>query len=59
MLAYQMPVGIAGLPAKEKRNELEELSWQAVLEAVKYAKARGLGGPGAAAQMPLLNLFGI
>jgi hypothetical protein len=27
MLAYQMPVGIAGLPAVEKRNELEELSW--------------------------------
>jgi hypothetical protein len=58
MLAYQMPVGIAGLPAKEKRNELEELSWQAVLEAVKYGKARGLGGPGAAAQMPLLNCSG-
>jgi hypothetical protein len=39
ILAYQMPVGVAGLPAKEKRNELEKLSWQAVLEAVKYAKA--------------------
>ena len=40
MLTYQMPVGIAGLPAKEKRNDLEELSWQAVLEAAKYAKAQ-------------------
>ena len=26
MLTYQMPVGIAGLPAKEKRNDLEKLS---------------------------------
>ena len=33
ILAYQMPVGVAGLPAKEKWDELEELSWQAVLEA--------------------------
>jgi hypothetical protein len=39
MLTYQMPVGIAGLPAKEKLDELEELSWQAVLEAVKYGRA--------------------
>jgi predicted DNA-binding protein (UPF0251 family) len=40
MLAYQMPVGIAGLPAKEKRDELEELSWAAVQEAIKFAKAQ-------------------
>jgi hypothetical protein len=26
MLTYQMPVGVAGLPAKEKRDELEDLS---------------------------------
>ena len=39
MLTYQMPVAVAGLPAKEKRNDLEKLSWEAVLEAVKYAKA--------------------
>jgi hypothetical protein len=40
MLAYQMPVAIAGLPAKEKRDELEELSWAAVQEAIKFAKAQ-------------------
>jgi len=27
MLTYQMSVGVAGLTAKEKRDELEELSW--------------------------------
>ena len=40
MLAYQMPVGIAGLPAKEKRDELEELSWAGLQEAIKFAKAQ-------------------
>jgi len=35
-----MPVGAARLPAKEKWNEPEELSWQAVLEAAKYAMAQ-------------------
>jgi hypothetical protein len=39
MLTYQMPVGVAGLPAKEKRDDLEKLSWQAALGADKYAKA--------------------
>jgi hypothetical protein len=40
MLTYQMPVGIAGLPAKEKRDELEELSWAGLQEAIKFAKAQ-------------------
>jgi hypothetical protein len=40
MLTYQMPVGIAGLPAIEKRNELEELSWAGLQEAIKFAKAQ-------------------
>jgi hypothetical protein len=40
MLTYQMPVGIAGLPAKEKRDELEELSWAGIQEAIKFAKAQ-------------------
>jgi len=40
MLTYQMPVGIAGLPAKEKRDQLEELSWAGVQEAIKFAKAQ-------------------
>jgi hypothetical protein len=40
MLTYQMPVGIAGLPAVEKRNELEELSWAGLQEAIKFAKAQ-------------------
>jgi hypothetical protein len=39
ILAYHAGVSIAGLPGKERRNNLEELSWQPVLEAVKYAKA--------------------
>ena len=26
ILAYQMPIGVVGLPAKEKRDELEDLS---------------------------------
>jgi hypothetical protein len=30
---------LPGLPGKERRNDLEELKWQALLEAVKYAKA--------------------
>ena len=38
MLTYQMPVGIAGLPAIEKRDELEELSWAGLQEAIKFAK---------------------
>jgi hypothetical protein len=40
MLTYQLPVGIAGLPAKEKRDELEELSWAGIQEAIKFAKAQ-------------------
>ena len=40
ILTYQMPVGVAGLPAKEKRDELEELSWAAIQEAIKFAKAQ-------------------
>ena len=40
MLTYQMPVGVAGLPAKEKRDELEELSWAGIQEAIKFAKAQ-------------------
>jgi hypothetical protein len=40
MLAYQMPVGVAGLPAKEKRDQLEELSWAGIQEAIKFAKAQ-------------------
>jgi hypothetical protein len=40
MLTYQMPVGIAGLPAVERRNELEELSWAGLQEAIKFAKAQ-------------------
>ena len=31
---------IAGLPGKERRFELEELSWQALQEYIKYAKAQ-------------------
>ena len=40
MLAYQMPVGVAGLPAKDKRDSLEELSWAGIQEAIKFAKAQ-------------------
>lgn len=40
ILTYQMPVGVAGLPAKEKRDELEELSWAGIQEAIKFAKAQ-------------------
>jgi hypothetical protein len=40
MLTYQMPVGIAGLPAKERRDELEELSWAGIQEAIRFAKAQ-------------------
>ena len=41
ILFCQMPaVGIAGLPGKERRNELEGLGWTAVLEAIKFAKAQ-------------------
>jgi len=40
MLAYQMPVGVAGLPAKDKRDTLEELSWAGIQEAIKFAKAQ-------------------
>jgi hypothetical protein len=40
MLTYQMPVGVAGLPAKEKRDELEELSWEGIQEAIKFAEAQ-------------------
>ena len=40
MLAYQMPIGVAGLPAKDDQDEFEKLSWQAVLKADKCAKAQ-------------------
>lgn len=40
ILTYQMPVAIAGLPAKEKRDELEELSWVGIQEAIKFAKVQ-------------------
>ena len=40
ILTYQMPVGAAGLPAKERRDELEELSWAGIQEAIKFAKAQ-------------------
>jgi hypothetical protein len=40
MLTYQMPVGVAGLPAIDKRNELEELSWAGLQEAIKFAKVQ-------------------
>ena len=40
MLTYQMPVGVAGLPAKDKRDSLEELSWAGIQEAIKFAKAQ-------------------
>jgi hypothetical protein len=40
ILTYQMPVGVAGLPAREKRDELEELSWAGIQEAIKFAKAQ-------------------
>jgi hypothetical protein len=41
MLTYQMPVGVAGLPAKEKRDELEELSWAGLQDAIKFEGAGG------------------
>jgi hypothetical protein len=40
ILTYHMPIGIAGLPAKEKRDQLEELSWAGLQEAIKFAKAQ-------------------
>jgi hypothetical protein len=36
LLAYHAGVSIAALPGKERRNDLEEISWQAVLEAVFF-----------------------
>lgn len=39
MLTYQMPVGVAGLPAKERRDELEGLRD----ELAKKVKAEGRG----------------
>jgi hypothetical protein len=36
LLAYHEGVSIAGLPGKERRNDLEELSWQAVREALFF-----------------------
>lgn len=38
ILAYHTGVFAAGVPRKERRNELEGLSWLAVAEAVKFAK---------------------
>jgi hypothetical protein len=40
ILTYHMPVGIVGLPAKDKRDTLEELSWAGIQEAIKFAKAQ-------------------
>jgi len=40
ILTYHIPVGIAGLPAKDKRDSLEELSWAGIQEAIKFAKAQ-------------------
>jgi hypothetical protein len=40
LLAYHMSISVAGLPGKERRNNLEGLSWAAVEEAVKFAKAQ-------------------
>ena len=49
ILALQFPIAIAGglqaspqsgLPGKKRRKSLEELAWNAVLEAVAYAKTQ-------------------
>lgn len=40
ILTYHLPVGVAGLPAKDKRDSLEELSWAGIQEAIKFAKAQ-------------------
>jgi plasmid stabilization system protein ParE len=41
ILATQNPVTIAAsLPGKARRHSLEELTWEAVLEAIKFAKAQ-------------------
>ena len=40
ILACLTGVSVAGLPGKERRNELEGLSWAAVAEAIKFAKAQ-------------------
>jgi hypothetical protein len=34
----RMTVPVAGLPAKKRRDELEEVMWKAVQDAVQYAK---------------------
>lgn len=34
----RMTVSVAGLPAKKRRDELEEVMWKAVQAAVQYAK---------------------
>ena len=40
ILAYREPVVVsAGLPAKPKREELERLTWDAVLRACEFAKS--------------------
>jgi hypothetical protein len=38
--AYRTRVGIAALPGKERRNELEKLGWIAVADAIKFARAQ-------------------
>jgi hypothetical protein len=40
IIAAEADIGIAGLPGKQRRDELEGLSWKAVREAIKYAKAQ-------------------
>ena len=41
IIAAESNVGIAGLPGRQRRDELESLSWDALREAIKYAKAQG------------------
>jgi hypothetical protein len=40
IVAVQADIGIAGLPGKQRRDELEGLSWEALREAIKSAKAQ-------------------
>jgi hypothetical protein len=40
IVTVQSSVVIAGLPARQRRDELEGLSWEALREAIKYAKAQ-------------------
>lgn len=40
IITVQSNVAIAGLPARQRRDELEGLSWESLREAIKYAKAQ-------------------